>query len=407
MPALPGSVDHDQGFHAGALGGGPLGDLGSVPVGRADQGLDAGSVEAVLKVMLLQLVGCGDRDGAQFVQGHHGEPELIVPLEHQHDPVAPLDSQGGEIVGALVGGVLDILEGEAALLMMLVHIEHGQLIRILAGDLVHDIKTEVEGFMIREADGSEPSLLILLRVNKLLGNQVTLIPGRLGYGREISAALLSFNRKDHRQEDAVLPVHGDHAVRQGGVVIDAVAFLQDLGMVADLDLQAAGKHQVEFLSLVGGRMDRLILLLFGIFIANPVRLRHLIPEFRRQVRNGDAFFLRGGFALAAAGHRVGGQESIVAFQQFRQLHVESLGGLVDESKGHVGLAGFVIEVFRNGYLRLFRHFLRGPAHDLPHFTDTGSNRTQLAQISPGCHLETLLSLQCKVCKSWSFIQQNA
>ncbi len=76
-------------------------------------------------------------------------------------------------------------------------------------------------------------------------------------------------------------------------------------MVADLHLQAAGKHQVEFLTFMGRRMDRLVLLLFGILIANPVGLGHLVPEFRSQICDGDALLLRGGLTLAAAGHRVG------------------------------------------------------------------------------------------------------
>ena len=159
VPAFPLAVDHDQGLDGGAPGSSALGDLGGVAVRGADERLHAGSVEAVLKVMLLELVGGGDGDGAELVQGDHGEPELIVPLEHQHDPVSPFDAQGGEIVRALVGSVLHVLEGEAAFLVVLVHIQHGQLVRILAGDLVHDVEAEVESLRVREGDGLEPSLL--------------------------------------------------------------------------------------------------------------------------------------------------------------------------------------------------------------------------------------------------------
>ena len=144
-------------------------------------------------------------------------------------------------------------------------------------------------------------------------------------------------------------------------------------MVVDLHLQGAGKHQVEFLAAVGRGMDRLVLLLLGILVPDPVGLGHLVPELRRQVRNGDAFLLRGGLALAAAGHRIGGQPGVIAFQQLCQLHVEGLGGLVDEGEGHVRLPRFILKILRQGNLRLFRHVLRGPSHDLPHFTDSGSD----------------------------------
>ena len=99
MPAFPLSVDHDQGLDGGAPGGGALRDLGGVAVRGADERLHAGGVEAVFEIMLLELVGGGDGDGAELVQGDHGEPELIVALEHQHDPVSPFDAQGGGPAG--------------------------------------------------------------------------------------------------------------------------------------------------------------------------------------------------------------------------------------------------------------------------------------------------------------------
>ena len=283
VPALPGAVDHDQSLDRRAFRGSTLGDLGCVAVRRADQRLHAGGVEPVFKIMLLQLVGRRDGDGAELVQGYHGKPELVMPFQHQHHPVAPADPEGGKGVRALVGRILHVLEGEAAFLMVLVHIKHGQLVRILPGNPVHNVKAEVEGLRVREADGGQPALFILFGVDELGGDQVSFFPNghrrldrfRLGLGR--------LPGQDHREENAVLPVHRDHPVRQGGVVVDAVALVQNLRMIADLHLQRAGEHQVKFLASVSRRMDRFALLLFGIFIADPVRFRRLVPEFGRKV----------------------------------------------------------------------------------------------------------------------------
>ena len=95
--------------------------------------------------MLQQLVGCRDCDSTQLVQSYDGEPELIVPLEYQHHPVALLDAQGAEVVGGHIGIVLHIRKGKAALCKVIGHMEHCQLVRSLFRNLVHDVKAEVEG----------------------------------------------------------------------------------------------------------------------------------------------------------------------------------------------------------------------------------------------------------------------
>ena len=389
MPAFPDAVDHDQGFDAGAFGRGALGDLRCIPVGRADQRADAGGVEAVFKVVLLQLVGGGNGDGPQLVQRDHGEPELVMAFQHEHDPVPAPDAQGSEIIGALVGGVLDILEGETALLVIAVHIEHGQLVRIFPRDFIHDIEAEIEGFRVREVNRGQPALVILHRVDefgchqRLLGPVLGQVRPDIGGRFFLSAGLVA--GKHDGAEHAVMAVHRDHAVGKGRVVVDAVALVQDFGVVADLHLQAALQHDVEFLALMGGQVDRLRLLGFGVFIPDPVGLRDFILELGRQVGDGDAFLPGGGFALAAAGDRIGGQEGVMAFQQLGQLHVEGLGGFIDKGERHIRPAGFILFVLFEGHVRFFGHFLCGPAHDFPHFPDTGGNGFQLAEIGLRIH----------------------
>ena len=73
--------------------------MGRIPVGGAEDGADPGGVEPIAEVVLLEQVGGGDGHGPQLVEAQDGEPELVVPLEHQHHPVPPLDAQGLEVVG--------------------------------------------------------------------------------------------------------------------------------------------------------------------------------------------------------------------------------------------------------------------------------------------------------------------
>ena len=99
VPPLPGPPGHDFQPKAGAVLLRQLHLTGGVPVGGADDGADLRRVEAVGEVMLLELVGGGDGYSSQFVQAQDGEPELIMPLQHQHYPVPPPDAKGLEVVG--------------------------------------------------------------------------------------------------------------------------------------------------------------------------------------------------------------------------------------------------------------------------------------------------------------------
>ena len=67
-----------------------------------DNGFHARRLEAVLEVVFDEQVRGGDDDCAQFMQSEYGNPELIVSLQHQHDPVALFDALCLEIVGGFI-----------------------------------------------------------------------------------------------------------------------------------------------------------------------------------------------------------------------------------------------------------------------------------------------------------------
>lgn len=101
VPALPTAADQNLCFQRRTGRRGHIHLMRRVAVGRAEDRADACRVEAVFKIMFLQLIGRGDRNGAQLVQAENRKPELIMAFEHEHDAVAAPDAERFEIVRTL------------------------------------------------------------------------------------------------------------------------------------------------------------------------------------------------------------------------------------------------------------------------------------------------------------------
>ena len=86
-------------------------------------------------------------------------------------------------------------------------------------------------------------------------------------------------------------------------------------MLADLNLQAALHNDIEFLSAVLGQMNRLLLLLGGILVANPVGLRQSLLKVRGKVLNQDAFLLGSTLSFALSRNCVRCQLSRMSFKE--------------------------------------------------------------------------------------------
>ena len=71
-------------------------------LGGADHGVHPGHPKPVDIVADRQHMGGRKHRDAQLVQGHHGEPILIVPLQHQHHAHAPPEARSAEHVGHAV-----------------------------------------------------------------------------------------------------------------------------------------------------------------------------------------------------------------------------------------------------------------------------------------------------------------
>ena len=134
----------DQTLHAGRLrhGGGDV--VGNDQFARADNHLDVCGVATVDDVLLRQQVGGGDDDGAQLVEGHDAEPELVAALQDEHHHVAAADAEALEVAGRHVGIALHVAEAELTVLALVVGPEQGGFVGLLGGPSVHDVVAEVE-----------------------------------------------------------------------------------------------------------------------------------------------------------------------------------------------------------------------------------------------------------------------
>ena len=249
-PALALAVHEDAGRHLRTLLQRQLHLMRAVAGRRAQHGLCARRTEAVDQILLEQLVGGQNRHRANLVERHHRNPELIMPSQHQKHAVALADAQRVEIVGRAVGQARNVGKGEPALGLVPVDVQHRQLVRRGLCHFVHDVEGEIEMLRILESNRLERAVRVLLGVNPALPQMLALVSARRGRGRGLRKrhAGLSCSQLRNRLaagiehdgiEQAVAAVHGDHAMRRGGIVVNAVAGAQNFPVRAHLHLQLA------------------------------------------------------------------------------------------------------------------------------------------------------------------------
>ena len=313
------------------------------------------------------------------MQTQHCEPELVVTLQNQHHAVATLDAQTLKVVGALGGGVLHILEGEAALGHIIGNVEHSQLVGRLPGDGIHSVECEVVAVGVGVVQTGHGTVFVFGAPNELVAQQ-TLLGGQFlddTLRGELQSGVALVTGHDHGQEHTILAFDGDHAMGGGGLIEDGVAFVEDFLVLANADTQGTLQNQVEFLTVVGDGVDGLVLKFLIIFISNIVGGSQLPAEHGSHVLDGDAILAGGGQTLALTGDGVTGQLCAVAFQKNGNFNAKSLGALVHKGKGQVNCTGFIQLVGIQRNLGHFCQFLLAEAQNLTHLPNSGSNIHQL------------------------------
>ena len=135
----------------------------------------------------------------------------------------------------MVGKIFHIIERETAFHLVLIQVQHSKLVGIFIRNLVYDIKTKVERFFVLERNALQCARFVLHRIHKFFADEF------FGIFRRYNRLRYNFffgilACKYHCQKFAIASADRYHAVRRGAVVINAVAFFQNLRMVADLHL---------------------------------------------------------------------------------------------------------------------------------------------------------------------------
>ena len=209
--------------------------------------------------------------------------------------------------------------------------DHRQLVGIFFCHRIHDVIAEVELVRIAERNIDQTALGILGAVGELVGKKLS-GTGNRHAGHEVGSGVrgLLLTRKDHGHEQTVFAVYGDHAVRSGRIVVDAVALVKDFLVGSDLHQQRSAYDNVELLTRVRGQLDGLALKLIGIVVLDPVGLGDLVLELGSQVLDVDSRLLGRLLTHAAPGDGIRRQACGMTFQKVRDVDVECKRALVDE-----------------------------------------------------------------------------
>ena len=381
VPAFPAAVHQDLMGQHGAVLSRCIHRIGHVTVGGTKDRLHVTGSKPVGKVLLQQLIGSGDHHRTQLVQTQHRKPVLVVALEHQHDPVATTNAQRLKIVGRSGGFFLHVPESEPPLGAVLSNVQHSQLFRLVASQLIDHIKGEVKLVFILEIDSCQLAVFhrggdkVAIDTLDLIGNTDCRISCRCG------SFCLTGTGRIVRQNDSVertvLPIHSDHAVGGGRIVVNTVAGVQNFRMESDLDLHVTADHDVTFLTLVGHQLDILVLGAFLVFQLHVQRQGDTVAEVRCQVVADHVVGFFDPLSISLTGQGIGTQLGAAALQQVRKVHAEDQHTPVQKGNTHVAAAGLIRHVLFHGYICALGHFLHGDTADHPKLSDTVSNLADL------------------------------
>ena len=369
----------------GALGGSFIHRVGHTAVSSAQDCRYIACLKAVGKVLLQQLIGGGNSNGTQLMQAQNGKPELIVALEHQHHPVAPLDAQSLEIVCGSGRFLFHIPEGEPPLGAILAQVEHCQLLRLAAAQSIHHIKGEVKLLLVPEGDFLQ-SALIDRGENKVAVDPLFLVGHHLGVRHcGYSSRLLPLTGSGVAQNDgiecAILAVHSDHAVGRGRIVVDAVSGMEHFRLLTDLDAHMAANDDVTFLSLVGDQLNILILRTRAVADLHIQWQGNTVAEACGQVKAHHMVCLLNPLSLTLAGQCIGAQLGAAAFQQVGHIHAEAESAAVQERNAQIAVARLALLILFHAQIRALSHLLHAQARDLTQLTDSAGHLLDLIRHS--------------------------
>ena len=225
--------------------------------------------------------------------------------------------------------------------------EHGQLIGTLFRQFIYNVKGKVELFFVLELDAIQDAVFIHSGLYKGRRNRLPVLTGQLG-----------FSAFQHDGIDLALSaLSGDHTMRCAGIIIDRVAFVKHLHMVAYLHLHSAFYHDVKLLAHMGGELDGHVLFCLRIGHGDKEGLGGLILEQGSHIQIFKALPPGNGQAIALSGNGIAGKSRADAFDQIGGVDAKTLGALVNKRKTEILFPGLALLIFLPAHTGTLGHFL--------------------------------------------------
>ena len=255
--------------------------------------------------------------------------------------------------------------------------EHGKLFGLLFGDGVNRVKGEVIAVLVDKINLFENAVFVLDRLYEFFAD-IGLSGGAAGNeGVPHHRLGVVLSGQNNRQKEHVVSVDGNHSVRSGAVIIDAVSLIQVFHIVADLNFHFSLENQVEFLTGMFGQMDGLVLKLLSVIIAHPVGLGYLLAEKGSEVLYIDAVLLCGFLSLALAGDGVGRKVGALSLEKVGNADTEGKRAFVNKGKGKVKLSGLILNIIFGRDLGFLSHLFNSQPDDFTHFVNSAGDLQQL------------------------------
>ena len=134
----------------------------------ADHSFNISRLNPILNIFFGEQMGGWNSHCANFVKAENCKPELIIPLQNEHDSVTLANSCCLKKIGRLSGILTDILEGEKSLLPSFICPDHRPAFRLQFGNFIYHIVCKIKIIRCCDFKVIQPSFGIKAFLTKLL-----------------------------------------------------------------------------------------------------------------------------------------------------------------------------------------------------------------------------------------------
>ena len=285
-----------------------------------------------------------------------------MSFQNEHHLVALPDAERLEVISCLVGIFLYISEREASFFHFVGNMYHSGLVGAFSRKSVNDIEAEVESICMEELDACHLAVLACGDFDELVCNRIFDIGeveiSRTGEsnGFDMLESVLRLIRTENDSiEFTFLTADSPFVVGFAAVVVDRIALVEDLLIIAYPYFELTADDDIEFLTFMCMRVSDTELLV-NVGDSNEERLAYLIAEFRGKTHIAESLSSCDGEAFALACDNVAEDTGRFALHEVGYLNACNVSEFIDKSEAEILSTALICEVFVNGDTGFFGHF---------------------------------------------------